>query len=195
MLVIGLTGGFCTGKSCAADVFKSLGAKVLDADSIAHQSLKKGAAGYKKIVKAFDRGILDRRGEIDRKKLAEIVFNEKKALKKLERIIHPGVIRSIKRAIREARKNDIIVIDAPLLIEAGLEKLADKLVVVKASQKNQIIRSNRKYRTKKEECLTRIRCQIPLKDKIKMADFVIDNDGTKKDTKEQIMEIWRKVWR
>ncbi len=195
MVVIGLTGSFCTGKSYAASVFKSLGAKVLDADRIAHAALKKGAIEHRMIVSAFGESILDESGNIDRKKMGGLVFNEKRALKKLEAIVHPGVIKHIKEAIKKARKIDVIVIDAPLLIEAGLERLVDKLVVVKASQKIQVARCIRKYRTKKEECLKRINSQIPLNKKIKMADFVINNDGTRKGTKEQIMEIWRKVWR
>jgi len=194
-MVIGLTGSFCSGKSYAASVFKSLGAKVLDADKIAHAALKKGTAEHGKIARTFGPEILNERGNIDRKALAGVVFNDKRALKKLEAIIHPGVVKHIKRAVKKARKNGVIVIDAPLLIEAGLQDLADKLVVVKASQKNQITRCIRKYGTNKEECLKRINSQIPLKMKIKMADFVIDNDGTRKGTKEQIMEIWRKVWR
>jgi dephospho-CoA kinase len=194
-MVIGLTGSFCTGKSYAASIFKSLGAKVVDADKVAHAALKKGTVEYRKIVRVFGPKILNARGNIDRKTLAGVVFNDKRSLEKLEAIIHPGVIKHIKCAVKKARKNDVIVIDAPLLIEAGLQKFTDKLVVVRASQKNQITRCIRKYGTKKEECLKRINSQIPLKAKIKMADFVIDNDGTRKGTKVQIMEIWRKVWR
>jgi dephospho-CoA kinase len=116
--VIGLTGGFGTGKSYAAGVFKSMGARVIDADKLAHDALKKSSGTYRKIKAAFGQYALDKSGNIDRKKLARAVFSDEKLLKKLNAIIHPGVIRAIKANIRNSQKNEVVVLDAPLLIEA-----------------------------------------------------------------------------
>lgn len=195
MQIIGLTGGFGTGKSFAASVFRSLGAKVIDADKIAHGILKKGSFVYRKVVASFGKDILDRRGDIDRKALAELVFANRRRLEGLNKITHPEVIRSIKDRIKSGKKDDIFIIDAPLLIEANLGSITDKIIVVKASRKNQILRCIKKIGISKTEVVKRIKSQMPLKEKEKMADFVIDNDGKKSSTRKQVKEIWRKIWR
>jgi len=196
MKAIGLTGSFGTGKTFVASIFKSLGAEVLDADRLAHDAIKKGAKAYKKIVTTFGRGILDKKRNIDRGRLGAIVFKDREALKTLNSIVHPEVIRIIKERITALReKRGVIVIDAPLLIEAGLEGLVDVLVVVKASGKNQIKRCLEKFCMNKADVLKRIKSQIPIERKVEMADFVIDNDGTKAETRKQVVQIWRKVWR
>jgi len=213
--VIGLTGSFGTGKSFAASVFKSLGAKVLDADMIARSVTAKGKIAHKKVLAAFGGGIIGKGREIDRGKLAEIVFADKKALSRLNRIVHPEVISIIKRSIRKAGIHDVVVVDAPLLIEAGLDRFADILVVVKAPRKLQIERCMKKFNPQTENrrggsfgrgqrsstmdrggVIRRIANQIPLKKKIEMADFVVDNGGTRPETKKQIKRIWKEtVWR
>jgi len=193
MMIIGLTGSFGTGKSYVASVFKELGAKVIDADVLARKALLKNSGTYKKIITAFGKGILDKSGEIDRRVLAGIVFNERRKLKKLNRIVHPEVIRKIKKAIGENTEKRVIIIDAPLLIEADLAKDVDKLIVVTSSKAKQIERCMKKFRISRGEILKRINSQIPLKTKIKKADFVIDNNGAKSRTKEESMKIWRKM--
>ena len=140
MKVIGLTGSFGTGKTFVASIFKSLGGKVLDADKEAHDVIKKGRRAYRRIIGTFGRGILNKNGIIERRKLADIVFARKENLVKLNRIVHPEVIKAIKRGIMDARE-DIVIIDAPLLIEVNLMSMVDYLIVVKASWKNQIKRS------------------------------------------------------
>ncbi len=194
--VIGLTGGFGTGKTLAASVFRSLGATVLDADSMARAAVAKGKPAYKKIVRAFGEDILDRSGNIDRKKLASVVFTDKDALAKLNRIVHPVVIADIKKKIRNSPAADAIVIDAPLLAEANLAGIADSLVVVTCPRKRQIERCVRKFRMPRRDVLRRIGSQIPLKKKIVMADFVVDNGGGRSQTKKQIRKVWREiVWK
>ena len=194
--IIGLTGGFGTGKSYAAGVFKSLGARVIDADKIAHGALKKASGEHRKIRAAFGPSVLDRAGNIDRKRLAGAVFGDGKLLKKLNAIIHPGVVRAIKSKIRDSSKYEVVVVDAPLLIEAGLKNIADKIIVVACSRDEQIRRCSRKFGIDKKEVLKRMRSQMPLKSKIKMADYVINNGATRAETRKEIIKIWRRiVWK
>jgi dephospho-CoA kinase len=195
MIILGVTGSLGTGKSFVASVLRSLGAKVLDADRMAHESLAKGSASYKRIVKLFGSGVLDKSGKINRSKLAGLVFKNKQALKKLNGIIHPDVIRKIKYNIRKAREDAVVVIDAPLLVEARLTGMVDKLIVVKASKKNQYRRCARSLGIGKEECERRLRNQMPLAKKLKLADYVIRNDHTKSRTRSQVKQIWRQLWR
>ena len=195
-MVIGITGSFGTGKSFVASVFRSLGAKVVDADRMAHEVIRKGTPEYRRIVKGFGKNILTGRGEIDREKLGEVVFSDVALLRKLTGIVHPEVIRKIRRSVEAAGKKDIVVIDAPLLIEANLSKLIDKLVVVKCSKRRQIERCQEKFCLQKKEILRRIRNQMPLSKKLKMADIVIDNSLTKAHTKKQVRKVWREeLWK
>ena len=190
MPIVGLTGGFGTGKSYAASIFKKLGAKVIDADKLAHKALKKGSAAYKRIVAVFGKSILDSKGSIKRKPLGKIVFNDKKRLAKLNKIVHPYVIGAIKNRIK-ASKNEVLIIDAPLICETSFSDLVNVLVVVKASRKNQVNRCVKKLDMEREDVCKRMACQMPLKEKINKADYVIDNDGTRKGTVIQVKQIWR----
>ncbi len=192
MTIIGLTGGFGTGKSFVASVFKALGAEVIDADRLAANALKKEKRAYKRIVAAFGEDILNARGNIDRRLLGKKVFSDPKKVATINRIVHPEVIRDIKEAVRRSRKGTV-VIDAPLLVEAGLAGYVDTLVVVKASRKNQIKRCTKKFGITPGDVLRRIRSQIPLKMKMRLADFVIDNNGTKSRTKKEAIKIWRQI--
>lgn len=194
-LVIGITGGVGTGKSTVRDMFKRLGAKVLDADKIAHDKMKKGTEICKKITKEFGKGILAHSGGIERRRLAAIVFKDKKALRRLCGIIHPEVIKHVNDYIKAVRKSDIpaVVIDAPLLIEAGMRAMVDVLVVVIASETAQIERSVKKTGLSRDEIKRRMRNQIPLKDKMVLADYIIDNKGSKENTKKIIAKIWKEI--
>jgi dephospho-CoA kinase len=192
-LIIGLTGGFGSGKTFVASSFKKLGAKVIDADALAHSALKKGSGSCKRVIAAFGRAVLDAKGFISRNALAGIVFDNKKSLAKLNRIIHPEVIKKIRKRVRSAANNEVLIIDAPLLCEAGLSSLVDILIVVSASGKNQIERCMKRFAIKEEDVRKRIACQIPLKEKIRMADYVIHNDGARKETEKQVKKIWQEL--
>jgi dephospho-CoA kinase len=194
-VVIGITGSFGSGKSTVAGIFKKSGACVIDADSLAHECLRPGSAAYKKIISIFGKGVVCVNKTIDRRRLGEAVFDDHRLLLKLNSIIHPEVIRRIRRKIK-AVKSGLVVLDAPLLIEAGLHKEVDKVVVVTANQNNQIIRLQRRCSLSRAGILKRINSQIPLKKKISIADFVIDNDGSLAQTKKQVDEIRRVLlWR
>lgn len=194
--VIGLTGSFGTGKTFAASIFRSLGARVIDADMIARSVTKKGRPAYRRILARFGREVVGKGGEIDRNKLAAIVFGDKAALAKLNRIVHPEVISIIKKEIKRMSGEGPVVVDAPLLIEAGLDRIADLVVVVRAPRDIQVERCMKKFNIERGGVIKRISSQIPIKDKIEMADFVVDNGGSRSGTKRQIKRIWKEiVWR
>jgi len=193
-LILGITGTFGSGKTTVARIFKSLGARIIDADRISHQLTRPQTKIYKKIVSIFGRDILKEDKTINRKRLAYIVFENENLLKRLNRILHPEIIRVIKQRI-SAYKSKIIVLDAPLLIEAGLKGLVDKLIVVKITRKKQIERIQKKFALTKAEILKRIKSQIPLSLKVRLADFVIDNSKTKRETKRQVEKIRRLLWK
>ena len=195
MLIVGLTGSLATGKSTVADMLRELGAKVLDADKMAHHLMRPGAPCFKSIVRSFGRGILGR-GTIDRKKLASIVFNNGAALQKLEEIIHPRVIKKIKAELirlEKAGRTQVVVIDAPLLMEAGLHRVADVIVVVKATQSQQIERAAKHLRITTSEAVRRIRAQMPLKEKVRLSDFVITNTTDLNQTRQRVQMVWFKL--
>jgi len=187
-MIIGLTGSFGTGKSTVARLFKKYRAFIIDADEINHQILKENKPVIKKIAGLFGREILAKDGTINRKNLAQLVFKNKKDLSKLCKISHPIIIVQIKNRIKKINRNSLIVIDAPLLIEAGLNKLLDYLIVVKAD-KETLVRRLKKKGFSRNEVLHRLRIQLPLRYKLRLADFVIDNNGALNNTKKQIDRI------
>ncbi len=193
MPIIGLTGSFGAGKSTVAAIFRSFGARIIDADRIAHSVISKGSSRYDSIVRIFGSGILNKTGDIDRKKLGRIAFGNKTLTARLNGIIHPEVIRIIRSKLSKSKRSEVIVIDAPLLVEAGLHKVADKIVVVHTPQKVQIERCVAKFGIDKEDVLTRIGHQVPIKKKIALADFVIDNGSTRSLTRRQARKVWREI--
>lgn len=193
-IVLGITGGFGSGKTTVTTIFKSKGAQVIDADSIAHRLIKPKSPIYKKIIATFGASILKKNKTIDRHKLGNIVFSNKNLLKKLNRIMHPKIIGIIKNRIKISRAR-LIVLDAPLLIETASRKLIDKLIVVKITRKKQLERIMKKKPLSKADILMRIRHQIPLRNKIRIADFVVDNSGRLKNTKRQVNKIRRLLWK
>jgi len=191
-IIIGLTGSFGSGKTTIAKIFASLGAVVIDADKLARQCLKPQEAAYKKIIRLFGRGILKKDKSIDRPRLAGIVFRDNKLLRRLNHIVHPEVIRQIKSKIKSVKRK-MIVIDAPLLIEAGLKKMVDKLAVVTISRKRQILRLQNRGFLKKIDILRRINLQLPQKKKVRLADFIIDNDQALSVSKKQVRALFKKL--
>lgn len=196
MTVIGVTGSFGTGKTTVAGMFKKLGAVVFDADKIAHEAFLPGSETYKKTLKIFGRGILRSDGEIDRRQLGRIVFTDKSRLERLCGIVHPYVIRKIRRGINGVRRGNsaaTVVLDIPLLIEAGLLSLIDKLIVVKTDQRTQIKRCQQRSGLNRKAILARTRAQMPLRGKIRFSDFIIDNTGTKQKTKREVRKVWEEI--
>jgi len=193
-IIIGLTGSFGSGKSTVAKYFRSYGAEVIDADKIAHSLLNPGTKIYRQIRRIFGSKVFTRGQRIDRKKIATIVFKDKKRLKKLNQIIHPQVIRMIKQQIRLS-KAKAVILDVPLLIESGLGRIVDKIIVVKITRKQQLKRIKKKFSLSEADILKRIKMQLPLSRNVRMADFVIDNSSTHKETIKQAGKIRRLLWK
>jgi len=173
MIIVGLTGSFGTGKTTTARMFKRMGAHIISADKIAHRFIP---------------------SPITRRKVAKVVFKRKRYVELICKILHPLIISQIKTEIKKVKPTKkVVVIDAPLLFEAGLDKIVDVCVVVKAKRKNQIERLKKSRRLTTLNILRRIKFQLPLKNKLYKADFVIDNNGSFYNTYIQVKEIYRKL--
>jgi dephospho-CoA kinase len=192
--VLGVTGNIACGKSTVADMFKTRDCLLIDADCLGHALMSIGTGVYSKIVKLFGKRILDSDNSIDREKLSKIVFTNKAALNKLNRIVHPEIIRQIRRLIHNSKKR-IIILDAALIVEAGLTDLVDKLVVVTAKRQQQISRSQKSWGVEKKQLILRMKSQISQKAKSRFADFIIDNSGQVIKTAKQVFKIRRQLWK
>lgn len=193
-IIIGLTGSLGSGKTTVARIFKSLGADVIDADAIAREIISPGEIIYRRIVAEFHRDILCKNRTINRRKFARIIFSDRSALKKINSIMHPKIISIIKQRIKKT-KGGVIVLDAPLLIEAGLQKIVDKLVVVKISSRQQMKRLKNLKKLNPVQARRIIKSQLPLSLKIRLADFVIDNNGSIAETRKQVELLRRQLWK
>lgn len=192
--VAAVTGGFSSGKSTVARFLITSKSALIDADKLAHRLLRPKTKVYQRLVHAFGKGILNAKGKIERGRLAEIVFNDRGCLKELNRIIHPQLIKQIKERISSCSK-DLIILDAPLLVEAGLLGMADKLVVVSCDRRQQIERAKKKFGLSRKQIAGRLRFQIPQSAKERLADFIIDNRGSLSQTKKQAVQIRRRLWK
>lgn len=190
MLKVGLTGSIGTGKTTVLDIFRELGAYVIDADSIVHQLLEREDI-KRKIAKEFG-NVFNAEGKIDRKKVADIVFSDKEKKKKLEEIIHPEVFKQINRFFEEVKKKDphgVAIAEVPLMIETGSYKNYDIIIVVYASEKVQLERLTKKGLSR-EDALRRIKAQMPIEEKVKYADIVIENTGSIQKLKKEVKKIY-----
>jgi len=159
MLVVGLTGGICSGKSTVAAMFERLGAVVIDADRVAHELQVPGQPLFEAIVSAFGRQIVGEDGRIDRRRLGAIVFSDPKARARLEEILHPAIVEECERRIQQARASGaaVCLLDAALLIESGRHARFDRMVLVEASEAVQLERLMARMGLSREEVMQRIR--------------------------------------
>ncbi|MCJ7790500.1 MAG: dephospho-CoA kinase [Candidatus Atribacteria bacterium] len=197
-LIIGLTGGIVSGKSTVARMFKDLGAKIVDADKLGHKVILPQGAAWKRIIKIFGKDILQKDQTINREKLGKIVFASQNLLKKLNKITHPEIIKLIKKEISLAKDNSkeekkILIIDAALIYETKIDRLMDKIIVVYLDKEEQLKRLIKRNNLSEKEALQKIKSQIPLKEKIEIADYVIDNSNSLDKTKEQVETIWQEI--
>ena len=189
-MLIGLTGGIASGKTTVSNILKDLGLKIINADKIAHELLKKGNKGYERVVNEFGEQILNEDEEINRDYLGKLVFNDEQKRNKLENLTHPLIIDQINEKIKENEDEEHLVIEAPLLYEVGLEDMMDQVWVVYVNRKTQIKRLKNRDDLDLKEAKQRIDAQIPLEEKKEKADIVIDNNGTKQELKEQVKKYW-----
>ncbi|MBA3063644.1 MAG: dephospho-CoA kinase [Atribacteria sp.] len=197
-MIVGLTGGIVGGKSTVASMFKDLGAKIIDADKLGHSVILPHRPAWKKIVNLFGKDILRNNLTIDREKLGKTVFTNQTLLKKLNEITHPEIIKMIKKEIDLVKntthnQGKILIIDAALIYEAKIDRLMDKIIVVYINEDEQVKRLTERNNLSKEEALQRIKSQIPMKEKVKMADYVIDNSSSLNKTKKQVEKIWEEL--
>ncbi len=188
MIIIGLTGGIGTGKSTASGFLSDLGAVVLDADSLGHDTYKKGTELYRALIKTFGQDILGTKGEINRPKLADIVFANENLLTKLNSMVHPYIKNYIKKTISklDKQKTSMVVIDAAILVEAGWTDLVDEVWALTAERETIHKRLSDKFKNNMEDALKRIDFQMPQSELISKVDVVINNDGSFGALKERV---------
>lgn len=189
--VIGLTGGIASGKSTVSNMIKELGIPVIDADAEARLAVEEGEKAYNEIVHHFGESILLEDGSIDRAKLGAIIFNDEKQRLVLNSIVHPAVrIKMLRKKEDYTNKgHQFIVMDIPLLFESKLTAMVDKVIVVYVDDLVQLERLKSRNGFSEEEAKARIASQMPLKEKKKLADAVINNNGTIEETKVQLLSI------
>ncbi|AGL01108.1 dephospho-CoA kinase [Desulfoscipio gibsoniae] len=193
MLIVGLTGNIGSGKSSVARLLKEMGARVIDTDQVAREVVAPGTPGLQQIIDHFGTGVLNADGALDRPKMAQIVFNDTNALKRLNSIVHPAIRAQLLKAIADYRDNPdapLMVIEAPLLIETQLFKLVDQVWMVTVDAKTQIQRVIKRDAVTAEQVSSRLAAQMPQEDKLPYAQRVIDNSGTPEATLQQVRQIW-----
>jgi dephospho-CoA kinase len=196
MIIAGITGTIGTGKSTVAAMFGELGAFIIDADKLAHEVVEPGKPAWQAIIDKFGRKLLNQDQTLNRQMLADIVFKDQAKLQELNSIVHPEVFKEDQRLVNERKAIDpdgLIVKDIPLLLEMGrdLARLfVDKIIVVYASPDIQLKRLIARGMSE-ADARNRINNQVPVKDKMKMADFVINNDGTLEETRVQVRTIYQ----
>lgn len=208
MLKVGLTGGIAAGKSVVGEMFVGLGAHLVQADRIAHSLMQPGEAVYNEVVRHFGRSILNPDGSVNRAKLAEAAFGPADAtegkrnsrIEELNRIVHPAVIRSQEEwmhAIGLQNPDGVAIVEAALLLEAGAAKSFDRMVVVTCNAEQRAERfakrQNIDLESARKEVARRMAAQLPDEEKVKVADYVIDNSGSLNHTRDQVKAVWAKL--
>ncbi|MBL7959572.1 dephospho-CoA kinase [bacterium] len=192
-VVIGLTGGIGCGKTEVAKIFQHLGAKIIDADAIGKSVVETLPNVLKEIVKVFGRKFVNKDGTLKRKELGAYVFADEEKKIQLNRIVHPHLFKQVQQEIEGAQKagNKIIVVDAALIYETGIENIFDKVVVVNSDLKNRIERIKQRDQLTDDEISHRMSAQMPLEEKVRRATLVITNNGSVESLKEAAEKIFR----
>jgi dephospho-CoA kinase len=213
MLKVGLTGGIASGKSVVGEMLVALGAHLVQADHIAHQLMLHGQPVYNEVVRHFGGSILNPDLSVNRAKLAEAAFGSAvdakpsaapsaipSRIQELNRIVHPAVIRSQEEWMEEIGRQDpnaVAIVEAALILEAGAAKRFDRLIVVTSNEEQRIARFAARQKltleAARKEVARRMAAQLPDAEKIKAADYVIDNSGSLDQTREQVRQIWEKL--
>lgn len=196
MLRVGLTGGLASGKTSVGRAFEDLGCLVIRNDELGHEVLKPGGEAYQGVLQEFGSGILNADGTIDRRKLARIVFHDPARLDKLNALVHPPVRARTRKLLDEyerAHPDGIAIVEAAILIETGSYRDYAKLIVAVCSLEQQIERAMARDGATREEVLERLSRQMPLEEKMKYADFVIDTSGPKEATLAQVRRVYESL--
>jgi dephospho-CoA kinase len=193
MLRVGLTGGLASGKTFVGHALRDLGCYLIEADELGHEVLLPGAEAYDAVIDAFGDEILDQDRHIDRHKLGELVFGQPELLATLSSLVHPPVAQRQAQAmagIAQADPAAIVVVEAAILVETGSYKKFDRLIVVVCTLEQQMERAMKRGAYTKQEMEARLSRQLPLEEKLRVANYVIDTSGTKENTLEQVRAVY-----
>ena len=192
MYVIGVTGGIGTGKTEVSKILECLGAEVINADLVGHEAYAPHTEGWRVVTEAFGKEVLATSGEVDRKKLGAIVFNDPGALKRLNAIMHPRIYSMIEERIETLGRSgrDVVVLEAALLLEANWTPLVSELWVTTSSEDRVVGRIQERNNLDESSIITRIRSQMPQEERVLHADAVIDNSGSLAELKAQVLQLW-----
>jgi dephospho-CoA kinase len=196
MLNVGLTGGIASGKSTVARMLAAKGALIIDLDELAHIVEEPGGAVWAEIVRHFGEEILNADRKIDRQKLGAIVFSDPEKRKLLNRLVHPAVLEAWHRRLNEIRfvsPEAVVLSDIPLLVEAGMEKMVDLVLLVYLPREKQIARLMKRDGYNRSEAEMRIASQMPIEEKKLHADIVISNEVTEEETQAALDNIWEEL--
>ena len=198
MIMAGLTGGIATGKSTVSGMLARAGAKIIDADKIAREVVEPGTPAYNDILSFFGHSILLSDGSIDRKGLGDIIFNDLEKKKRLDAIVHPRVYQRTEALIADisvASPDSVIILDIPLLLETGMRKNLAEVIVVYVPEALQLQRLMARDQIDADAALARIRSQMPIEEKRRLASIVIDNSGSMADTRRQSLAVFDRLFR
>ncbi len=207
MLKVGLTGGIAVGKTVVGETFVRLGAHLIQADALSHEMMQPGQPVYEEVVRHFGKGILDPDGRVNRPRLAQAAFGNPAAglaprVKELNEIVHPAVVERENRWLEEIGQkypDAIAIVEAALILEAGVADRFDHLIVVACKPEQRVLRFAQRLGISEEaaryEVNRRMAAQIPEEEKIKAADYVIDNSGSLEASEQQVQKIWRELTR
>lgn len=196
VLLVGLTGGIATGKSTVAGMFREFGLPVVDADAIVHELLDEGGAAVRPVLEAFGRGVAAADGGIDRARLADTVFRDEPARRKLESIVHPLVVAESRTRLGAAARGagtTVVIYDAALLVETGRHSEFHRVVVVVTTAEVQLARLAARDHLDPDGAGARVRSQLPMAQKAAVADYLVDNSGHWNDTRRQVAEVARRL--
>jgi dephospho-CoA kinase len=196
VIVAGLTGSIATGKSTVAAVFREAGAVVIDADRLAKEAVKKGTPAWEAIVDHFGPGILLPDGEIDRPQLGAVIFQDPRQRDRLNAIVHPRVIEETAKMVQQVEESDpraVVILDVPLLFEAGMDNGLQELIVVYVPEPVQCRRLMARDHLSEKEALARIHAQMPIEEKRRRATIIIDNSGEPSATRARTLGVYRKL--
>ena len=193
-MVIGLTGGIATGKTTVSNYLKELGYPVIDADVVARQVVEPGTKGLRMITDTFGEKVLTSDGQLDRQQLAQLVFTSSEQLQQLNRILQP-IIRELIQELISTSKDSVVVIDVPLLYKQHYEELCDVVMVVSVQPQQQLERLMNRNHLTMDEAKNRVTSQMPLSSKERLADVVIDNNGSVEETRQQVKRWLNQVVR
>jgi dephospho-CoA kinase len=198
MLIVGLTGGVASGKTVVSQILREEGAYLINADQIARDLVRPHTSTWNELRRVFGDGILDEDGSVHRKKLAVKVFSDPEQRNLLNQLLHPRIKEEIGRKVKEIGQKDpeaIVVIDAALLLEVGDYREMDRLIVVASTETQQIERLRNRNGVEEEEAQKVLASQMPLEEKLKVADFIIRNEGSLEETKRRAKEVFQELRR